>query len=187
MGRHNMRILLACAAFALFASSLFADGFAVSSMSQPGLADSEAVAYAPFAATNGCSEKIYLRMDFAAAAVNNAEVVFGVDADGDGVLSPDEERLLVGWDCGEWKLVDCRTLVEACAPGSGCGGRAHWRIRNGAGRTQATIDEDSTRLLLDSPCDASEWNLVKVVSRGSPQPRHSARAPAPRPFTIILR
>ena len=52
MGSHNMRMLLACAAFALLASPrLFADGFTVASMAQPGLADTEAVAYAPFAAT----------------------------------------------------------------------------------------------------------------------------------------
>ena len=49
------------------------------------------------------------------------------------------------------------------------------------------IYEDSTRLLLNSSFDVSEWNLVKVVSRGVPQPGFSARAPAPRPFTIILR
>jgi len=52
-------MLLACAAFALLASPrLLADGFTVASMPQLGLADTEAVAYAPFAATNGCSEKI---------------------------------------------------------------------------------------------------------------------------------
>ncbi len=47
-----MRMLLACVAFALLASPrLFADGFTVASMPQPGLADAEVVAYAPFAAT----------------------------------------------------------------------------------------------------------------------------------------
>ena len=182
-----MRMLLACAAFALFASSLFADGFAVSSMPQPGLADSEAVAYASFASTNGCSEKIYLRMDFASAAANNAEVVFGVDADGDGVLSPDEERLLVGWDCGSWKLVDCRRQKEVSSPSVASGPRAYLRIMLGGVSTLATIYEDSTRLLLNLSFDVTEWNLVKVVSRGMPQPGISARAPAPMPFSIILR
>jgi len=33
---------------------------------------------------------------------NNVQVAFGTDADSDGVLSPEEERLVVGWDCGEW-------------------------------------------------------------------------------------
>ena len=33
---------------------------------------------------------------------NNVQVVFGTDANGDGELSPEEERLAVGWDCGEW-------------------------------------------------------------------------------------
>ncbi len=182
-----MRMLLTCAAFALFASNLLADGFMAASMPQPGLADTEAVAYAPFSATNGCSEKIYLRMDFAPAAANNAEVVFGVDADGDGVLSPDEERLLVGWDCGSWKLVDCQRQREVSSPNSASGPRAYLRIMLGGVSTLATIYEDSTQLLLNSSFDVTEWNLVKVVSRGMPQPGLSARAPAPRPFTIILR
>ncbi len=178
--------MLVCVA-ALSACHVLAAGFFAMSPSAAGRIDTEAVAYAPFAATNGCSEKIYLRMDFAAAAANNAEVVFGVDADGDGVLSPDEERLLVGWDCGSWKLVDCQRQREVSSPSSASGPRAYLRIMLGSESTHATIYEDSTRLLLNSSFEVTEWNLVKVVSRGVPQPGLSARAPAPRPFSIILR
>ena len=54
-----MRRAFVCAVFALLSlPRLFAGGFAVESMPQPGLADSEAVAYAPFDATNGCAEGI---------------------------------------------------------------------------------------------------------------------------------
>ena len=178
--------MLVCVA-ALSAGHVLADGFFAMSPSAAGRIDTEAVAYAPFAATNGCSEKVYLRMDFAAAAANNAEVVFGVDGNGDGVLSPDEERLLVGWDCGSWKLVDCRRQKEVASPGVASGPRAYLRIMLGGVSTLATIYEDSTRLLLESQCDVTEWNIVKVVSRGVPQPGLSARAPAPKAFSIILR
>ena len=91
--------------------------FVVTAGQPSGCADMEAVAYAPFAAMNACAATVPLRMEFAAGATNCAEVVFGVDGTGDGILSPGEERLLVGWDCGEWKLVDCRTQEEATAPG----------------------------------------------------------------------
>ena len=130
-----MRMLLTCATLALLATPhLLVDGFMAASMPQLGLADTEAVAYAPFAVTNGCSEKIYLRMDSAPAAANNAEVVFGIDADGDGVLSPDEERLLVGWDCGSWKFVDCQRQKEVSSPGVASGPRAYLRIMPAAYR-----------------------------------------------------
>ena len=38
-----------------------------------------------------------------AAASNSVEVVFGRDADEDGVLGIEERELCVGWDCGEWR------------------------------------------------------------------------------------
>ena len=123
--------------------------FVVAAGQPSSCADMETVAYAPFAATNACTATIPLRMVFAAGATNCAEVVFGADEDGDGVLSHEEERLLVGWDCGEWKLVDCRTQEEATALGEIGGTRVHWRIRNGAGHALAKMDETSAILQVD--------------------------------------
>ena len=165
-----------------------ADGFAAAAGQPSSCADMEAVAYAPFAATNAFAATVPLRMEFAAGATNCAEVVFGVDGNGDGVLSPGEERLLVGWDCGEWKLVDCRTQEEATGPGEIGEARVHWRIGNGAGHALAKMDETSAILQVDPACDISEWNLVKVVCRGFPHAALSARAPAYSvPCSIILR
>ena len=126
-----------------------ADEFVVTAGQPSSCADMEAVAYAPFAATNACAATVPLRMEFVAGATNCAEVVFGVDGNGDGILSPGEERLLVGWDCGEWKLVDCRTQEEATALGEIGGTRVHWRIRNGAGHALAKMDETSAILQVD--------------------------------------
>ena len=53
------------------------------------LADTEAVTNVAFAAER--NRPTTLRFDFNAAQCNNAEVVFGCDADGDGVLSVDED------------------------------------------------------------------------------------------------
>ena len=165
-----------------------ADEFVVTAGQPSGCTDMEAVAYAPFAATNACAATVPLRMEFAAGATNCAEVVFGVDGNGDGILSPGEERLLVGWDCGEWKLVDCRTQEEATAPGEIGEARVHWRIRNGAGHALAKMDETSAILQVDPACDISGWNLVKVVCRGFPHTALSVRAPAYSvPCSIILR
>ena len=165
-----------------------ADEFVVTAGQPSSCADMEAVAYAPFAATNACAATVPLRMEFVAGATNCAEVVFGVDGNGDGILSPGEERLLVGWDYGEWKLVDCRTQEEATAPGEIGEARVHWRIRNGAGHALAKMDETSAILQVDPACDISGWNLVKVVCRGFPHAALSVRAPAYSvPCSIILR
>ena len=68
--------------------------------------DTEAVTNVAFAVGN--SSVVNMRMLLNARNDNNAEVIFGYDADNDGALSADEELLLVGWDCGSWKAVDCR-------------------------------------------------------------------------------
>ena len=47
------------------------------------------------------------------AASNSVEVVFGRDADEDGVLGVEEGELCVGWDCGEWFWRDRRSST-AC-------------------------------------------------------------------------
>ena len=68
--------------------------------------DTEAVTNVAFAVGN--SSIVNMRMLLNAQWNNNAEVIFGCGADNDGLLSADEELLLVGWDCGSWKAVDCR-------------------------------------------------------------------------------
>ena len=47
------------------------------------------------------------------AASNSVEVVFGRDANEDGVLGVEEGELCVGWDCGEWFWRD-RRANTAC-------------------------------------------------------------------------
>ena len=39
-------------------------------------------------------------VELCATPSNNVQVAFGRDADGDGVLAPEESDLVVGWECG---------------------------------------------------------------------------------------
>jgi hypothetical protein len=50
-----------------------------------------------------------VRIELDATPSNGVEVVFGRDADGDGLLSRTEEAMSVGYDCGEWTVVDLVT------------------------------------------------------------------------------
>ena len=76
------------------------------SMGSAATVDTEAVTNVAFSIGGGTT--VNMRMKLNAQWNNNAEVIFGRDADNDGALSADEELLLVGWDCGSWKAVDCR-------------------------------------------------------------------------------
>ena len=52
------------------------------------------------------------------AASNSVEVVFGRDADEDGVLGVEEGELCVGWDCGEWFWRDRRSSTACRVEGT---------------------------------------------------------------------
>ncbi len=140
-------------------------------------ADTEAVTNVAFSAEQ--KKPITLLFDFNAAQDNNAEVVFGCDADGDGALSEDEERFCLGWECGSWKIVDCRDLRAVFLPSALSGtARAYWDLRIVGRRVDAYSDGASTSLFLSEAMDQSSLNMVKVVCRGIPSPNLSMRSPS---------
>ena len=107
-----------------------------------------------------------LTFEVAAADINNAQVEFGVDADGNGALDANERELAVGLDCGEWIVRDRR-------------GRTMQRVEAASGRRQLewTLYLEQRRgRKLASNVFASEnvetyfnpaWNVARVVVRGA--------------------
>lgn len=100
-----------------------------------------------------------------AAASNSVEVVFGRDANEDGVLGVEEGELCVGWDCGEWFWRD-RRANTAC------------RVEGTAQRLDVTLylrrDREAKSLassvfpsVVSPTCFNPDWNLARVVSRGA--------------------
>jgi hypothetical protein len=120
-----------------------------------------------------------LRFDFNAEQDNNAEVIFGCDADGDGALSEDEERLCLGWECGRWRLVDCRDSRVVSLPSVQSGTiRAYWDLRITGRSVEAYSDGASMSLFLSETINQSTFNMVKVTCRGVPSPNLSMRSPS---------
>ena len=100
-----------------------------------------------------------------ASVSNCVEVVFGRDANEDGVLAIEEGELCVGWDCGEWFWRD-RRANAAC------------RVEGNAPRLDMTLyldrDRAATSLassvfppVVSPTCFNPDWNLARVVSRGA--------------------
>ena len=100
-----------------------------------------------------------------AAVSNSLEVVFGRDANEDGVLGVEEGELCVGWDCGEWYWRD-RRANTAC------------RVEGTAQRLDVTLylnrDREAKSLassvfpsVVSPMCFNHDWNLSRVVSRGA--------------------
>lgn len=109
--------------------------------------------------------KWMLTIERDAAVSNCVEVVFGRDANEDGVLGVEEGELCVGWDCGEWFWRD-RRANTAC------------RVEGTAQRLDVTLylrrDREAKSLassvfpsVVSPTCFNPDWNLARVVSRGA--------------------
>ena len=99
------------------------------------------------------------------AASNSVEVVFGRDADEDGVLGVEEGELCVGWDCGEWFWRDRRSST-ACRV-EGTTQRLDMKLYLNRDREAKLLASSVFPSVVSPTCFNPDWNLARVVSRGA--------------------
>ena len=125
------------------------------------------------AATQGLREYAF-ELSFSGTASNNVEIAFGADADGDGALSSDEIGLSVGWDCGEWFVMNAATGERVSAEAAD---GAHSLVGMIRLRTNGRVREISfgggSATLFPAIQSAMRgwtfpvrWNMVRLVGRG---------------------
>ena len=156
---------LALLAFALLAlSSIAGQRVVVSQLPTPMRALAEVETNVVFSTGTDTDNKWTLTIERDAATSNSVEVVFGCDANEDGVLGIEEGELSIGWDCGEWFWRD-RCSNAAC------------RVEGSAQRLDMTLylrDREAKSLessvfppVVSPTCFNPDWNLARVVSRGA--------------------
>ena len=149
----------------------------VSTMPPPVYDDCEVVTNCVFDASRNDAKEFSVRIELDATPSNGVEVVFGRDADGDGILSRTEETMSVGCDCGEWKVVNLTT----CDTFSNAGVSGHvaldWKLRLNRNRTPrslaATVNGQPTFTQLATlPPFLFDptWNAAKIIRRGQSDP-----------------
>ena len=99
-----------------------------------------------------------------AAASNSVEVVFGCDANEDGVLGIEEGELSIGWDCGEWFWRDRRANAACRVEGTARHLDMTLYLRDRAAKSLASSVFPS---VVSPTCFNPNWNLARVVSRGA--------------------
>ena len=66
--------------------------------------DTEVSTNVPFALPEKDARHLLLALELAGTPSNNVQAAFGRDANTNGVLEVEEAGLVLGWDCGSWKL-----------------------------------------------------------------------------------
>ena len=159
------------------AAVLAASRIEVSALSAGECADTEVSTNVVFRVSRKGVKSLDVRIEYTGSESNCVEMAFGRDTDGNGDLSAEEMRLLLGWRGGRRVVEDVATddrVYEDAEPASGRRFLALSVTTDGdlVPRTAAFTCESGpcfASLAAHPPrflCDSS-WNLVKVVRRGA--------------------
>lgn len=189
-----MKMRVIAIAFVLVSAIACGERIALPTLQTSDLADTEVstnISITPF--IGGRTFSVVLSLD--ATASNNVEIAVGNDATpADGVLSPSEESLCFGWDCGNWFLAaPCLTNRIDVAP-------ANTDVRktltlklgirpNGTLRDIALLD-GATPIPANPVAmpSALSWNLLRLTVRGvEPTLENLAVRNAPDGTQLIFR
>ena len=149
----------------------------VPSMPPPEYDDCEVVTNCVFDVSRGDAKMFAVQIELDATPSNGVEVVFGRDANGDGILSRTEETMSVGYDCGEWKVVNLTTGDKFTCDGTTGRATLDWKLRLNRNRTPrslaATMNGQPTFTQLATPplfLFDPTWNAAKIIRRGQSDP-----------------
>ena len=118
-----------------------------------------------FSTGAAADNKWTLTIEHDAAVSNSVEVVFGRDANEDGVLGVEEGELCVGWDCEEWFWRD-RRANTACRV-EGTAQRLDVTLCLSRDRVAKSLASSVFPAIVSPTCFNPDWNLARVVSRGA--------------------
>jgi len=118
-----------------------------------------------FSTGSPTDNKWTLTIERDAAVSNSLEVVFGRDANEDGVLGVEEGELCVGWDCGEWFWRDRRANTTCRVVGTTQ--RFDVTLYLNRDREAKSLASSVFPSVVSPTCFNPDWNLARVVSRGA--------------------
>ena len=159
------------------ATTVLAAALAVPSMPPPVYDDCEVVTNCVFDSSRDDAKVFSVQIELDATPSNGVEVVFGRDADGDGILSRTEEAMSIGYGCGEWKATNL--VIGDTVSCAGTPGRValDWKLRLSTNRIPrslaVTVNGQPTFTQLATPPSFlfdPTWNAAKIIRRGQSDP-----------------
>ena len=162
------------AAKCLFSVSVFAGNPVRLGLGVSPFADTEISTNVHLAVWEKDLKRFEFNLAFLATPSNNVQVSFGIDEDGDGSLSAREERLVMGWDCGEWFARFA--AGSASSPSASPDAQKTLRCVFAAysdGRVKSFSAADGETPVFDSLAASppvgiydARWNMARLVARG---------------------
>ena len=161
-----MKNALLTAVLSCLASSTFAAArVVVPQLPEAARALAEVETNVVFSTGAATDNKWTLTIERDAATSNSVEVVFGCDANEDGVLGIEEGELSIGWDCGEWFWRDRRS--NAACRVEGTAQRLDMTLYLNRDRSAKSLESSVFPPVVSPTCFNPDWNLARVVSRGA--------------------
>ena len=138
-------------------------------------ADTEATTNVVFSAGDTDDRLFRLSLELNATADNNVSVVFGTDANANGVLDREEADAVVGWDSGSWFYLDHVTGAEAHVSRAEGRHRLDWELTLNPHKAAKSIKAtDANGVVFKGAIPAAmfnpDWNLMQVTARGLTEP-----------------
>ena len=138
-------------------------------------ADTEATTNVVFNAGNSDDRLFRLSLELNATADNNVSVVFGTDANANGVLDREEADAVVGWDSGSWFYQDRVSGAEAHTARTDGRCRLNWELTLNPHKAAKSIKAtDANGVVFKGAIPAAmfnpDWNLMQVTARGLTEP-----------------
>ena len=138
-------------------------------------ADTESTTNVVFWAGDTDDRLFRLSLELNATADNNVSVVFGTDANANGVLDREEADSVVGWDSGSWFYRDRVTAAEAHEARADGRRRLNWELTlnpHKAAKSVKAADADGVVFMGTIPAAMfnPDWDLMQVTARGLTEP-----------------
>ena len=138
-------------------------------------ADTEATTNVVLNAGDSDDRLFRLSLELNATADNNVSVVFGTDANANGVLDREEADAVVGWDSGSWFYQDRVSGAEAHTARTDGRCRLNWELTLNPYKAAKSVKAtDANGVVFTGAIPAAmfnpDWNLMQVTTRGLMEP-----------------
>ena len=145
-------------------------------LGESSFADTEVSTNVPAPACGVDPHRTGFALAFAGSPSNSVEIAFGIDANSDGALTPDEANLVIGWECGAWFVRnenDGDVFAEPATVATGSQ-TLHVSMRAGRdGRISSFLVRNGNTPLFAGLTSAPPpwlhdcaWNLCRLTARG---------------------